>query len=228
MNQELMQKLYKEFPLLYGDRTKSMRETCMCWGIDTGDGWYKLIYDLSSKLEPLISKHYKDNIKLIGCSTCGCSREEHYGSGTSSPGKCLAVRRHNTKHIYARCGGWGSPAKLYYAVKQKIVNVINKISGLFYYKLSTCWCESFDPYIPRASQVKEKFGTLRFYMTCGTEEMDLLIDVAEAVSEITCEVCGLPGVLRNDYGWFRTLCDTCAVRKDGTKILPNDEFDEEP
>ena len=60
----------------------------------------------------------------------------------------------------------------------------------------------------RASQVKEKFGTLRFYMTCSPPEMERLIDEAEMVSAKTCEHCGAPGKLRHG-GWVLTLCDKC-------------------
>lgn len=60
----------------------------------------------------------------------------------------------------------------------------------------------------RAAQVKEKFGTLRFYMTAETDEMDKLIEEAEKASAVTCEYCGQPGKLRTK-GWLFTLCDKC-------------------
>lgn len=58
---------------------------------------------------------------------------------------------------------------------------------------------------PAAAQVKEKFGTLRFYMTTETEEMTDLIIVAENDSAVTCEECGKDGRLR-EGGWLLTLC----------------------
>lgn len=63
-------------------------------------------------------------------------------------------------------------------------------------------------YFPCASQVKEKYGTLRFYTTYETEEMSQLISIAERKSAITCETCGKLGK-RNNYGWVTTLCDEC-------------------
>lgn len=60
-----------------------------------------------------------------------------------------------------------------------------------------------------ASQVKEKFGTLRFYLRGGaTDEVWDLIDEAEKKSEKICEVCGKPGSLRGK-SWVQTLCDEC-------------------
>jgi hypothetical protein len=43
------------------------------------------------------------------------------------------------------------------------------------------------------TNIKEKFGALRFYMTQHTTEMDRVISHAEGQSIHTCEVCGLPG-----------------------------------
>lgn len=58
-----------------------------------------------------------------------------------------------------------------------------------------------------ASQVKEKYGTLRFYMHSSTDEMDKFITEAEHNSAEICEVCGAPGKLRAKYGWFYTSCE---------------------
>lgn len=51
---EFEAKLVKEFPNLYANMYGDMRHTCMSWGIDSGPGWYDLIYDLSSNLEKII------------------------------------------------------------------------------------------------------------------------------------------------------------------------------
>lgn len=61
---------------------------------------------------------------------------------------------------------------------------------------------------PRASQIKEKFGTLRFYLSHGTDEMFKIADEAERKSEVTCEDCGKKGRIRKG-GWLRTLCNGC-------------------
>lgn len=56
------------------------------------------------------------------------------------------------------------------------------------------------------AQVKEKFGTLRFYMTYENDAISAAISVAESISHKTCETCGKPGTLRQG-GWLLTLCD---------------------
>lgn len=65
-----------------------------------------------------------------------------------------------------------------------------------------------DPKPPRAFQVKEKFGTLSFYMShIATDEMREVIDEAEQKCHKTCETCGRPGKLRNNKRWQQTLCE---------------------
>lgn len=126
MKDELDRQLCEAFPLLYRDRHASMQETCMCWGLDVGDGWYDIILRLSEKLEKMIA---------------ACPEDPDYGR-------------------------------------------------------------------PCASQVKEKFGGLRFYMTSSTDEMEAAIDFAEGEADVTCEICGEPGTI-GGKGWLSCLCEKC-------------------
>jgi len=68
--------------------------------------------------------------------------------------------------------------------------------------------KGFELEHPRAVQVKEKFGGLRFYMSTETEEMSKVIAEAEKTAWKTCEFCGDPGILRRG-NWIRTLCEGC-------------------
>lgn len=78
-------------------------------------------------------------------------------------------------------------------------------------------------------QVKEKFGTLRYYYGSDKdyelqEIMDAVVGEAETLSSKTCEVCGNSSVMSNSDrgikydptavikssgGWFKTICDSC-------------------
>ena len=58
-----------------------------------------------------------------------------------------------------------------------------------------------------ADQVKEKFGTLRFYYHGGDSKVDGMVRMAESMSACMCEECGAPGT-QTQGGWIRTLCDT--------------------
>jgi len=60
-----------------------------------------------------------------------------------------------------------------------------------------------------AIQVKEKFGTLRFYYSGGDAVVDGIERMAESMSAVMGETCGAPGVTRGG-GLIQTLCDTHA------------------
>ena len=73
------------------------------------------------------------------------------------------------------------------------------------------------------SQIKEKFGGLRFYIGCGNDAIFDAIDRAEHKSYTICEECGKPGVLRSG-GWLRTLCDEHSEGR--SKFDIKDQFSE--
>lgn len=59
-------------------------------------------------------------------------------------------------------------------------------------------------------QVKEKYGTLRFYMSCENDEISGLIADAEALSSQTCCLCGELGRMHgNGYTRYEVKCDKC-------------------
>lgn len=128
MNKENTEKLFNDFPSLYRSKNDPETKTLMGWGFSCDDGWFDLIYDLSSKLE-----------------------------------RCITELSEN--------------------------------------KIEDCY----------AFQVKEKFGSLRFYMSNETKEMSDFIREAETKSSYTCEACGSSKgqTSRSATGWIRTLCSEC-------------------
>lgn len=56
------------------------------------------------------------------------------------------------------------------------------------------------------AQVKEKFGSLRFYINHGNDEIFRLIDEAEAATEAVCIVCGEPATTTS-AGWYTHRCE---------------------
>lgn len=57
-----------------------------------------------------------------------------------------------------------------------------------------------------ATQVKEKFGSLRFYYEGGDDNVQGKVSFAERISSMTCEKCGLPGTIEGG-GWLVALCE---------------------
>ena len=64
-----------------------------------------------------------------------------------------------------------------------------------------------------AEQVKEKFGTLRFYTSGGDRLIDGMIWLAESMSGRLCDQCGSPATT-NRTGWLMTRCDVHMPEKE--------------
>ena len=85
MKAALEKKLYKKYPKIFADRNKSPQETCMCWGIETGDGWYDLIHMLCDLIHwdieqngypELEAVQVKEKFGLMRFYTTGVHKEE--------------------------------------------------------------------------------------------------------------------------------------------------------
>lgn len=50
MTPEKDKALCEKYPSIFRDRHGNIRETCMCWGLEIGDGWHEIIEGLCAKL----------------------------------------------------------------------------------------------------------------------------------------------------------------------------------
>lgn len=61
------------------------------------------------------------------------------------------------------------------------------------------------------TQIKEKFGGLRFYFDGGDSEIYELTRFAEELSYKTCEYCGSNQDIFRSKGWITTACFKCVT-----------------
>ena len=66
-----------------------------------------------------------------------------------------------------------------------------------------------------ASEVKEKYALLSFYVNGTTEEVFDVIMKHEVMSGRICETCGELGKVYCDNGWYRTMCAKCHKERFG-------------
>lgn len=76
-----------------------------------------------------------------------------------------------------------------------------------------------------ATQIKEKFGTLRFYYQGGDDYCDGVISMAESMTSTTCEQCGNVGKM-NGGGWLSVMCTPCR-EKTGSTYMGDEDGDED-
>jgi hypothetical protein len=69
----------------------------------------------------------------------------------------------------------------------------------------------------RISQIKEKFGSLRWYDNGGTKNIHNIIDKYEDLSYKTCINCGKPAT-KISQGWISPYCDDCIGDRIYTEI----------
>jgi len=185
MRKELDELLCARYPKIFRDRNAPANETCMCWGFDCGDGWFNIIDQLCANIQRHIDhpiETNEHNRKYLAMVTA--AREGDY---------TLFDEYYNNSFY-----------KKEWLEKRKVEILTEEIPA---------WYSSVKEEIPQvvAMQVKEKFGTLRFYYNGGDDFIHGLETMADAMSAVTCEECGNPGVLRRG-GWIRTLCDNHAEK----------------
>lgn len=99
----------------------------------------------------------------------------------------------------------------------KIVGNIGFEHGKGWYHLIDLLCKKLQwdtdmngqPQV-EATQVKEKFGGLRFYTGPTTDRQDSMIEFAESLSYHVCERCGSTNRVKSTRGgWIQSLCQKC-------------------
>ena len=109
MDNKNTSKLIKRYPKLYKQFFLDMSKTCMCWGFQCDDGWYKLIDKLSNEITKI-----DPNIQAT------CVKEKFgtlrfYFEGAQDEKTCDKI--HNLLHNYdtissKTCEECGKPGKL--------------------------------------------------------------------------------------------------------------------
>ena len=92
-------------------------------------------------------------------------------------------------------------------------NILNQLMGNIQNHID--WQNRNGEVVPQVTvdQVKEKFGTLRFYYTGGDDYIRGMVALAESLSGVTCESCGNPSEVQNDGGWMRSICNACDEKR---------------
>ncbi len=139
MKLELENKLLEKYAKIFAQKDLPMNQTCMCWGLECGNGWYDLIDKLCGQLQFNTDNNNYPQVEAV--------------------------------------------------------------------------------------QVKEKYGSLRFYYNAILTNKDDkylerkygfiagLVSFAEYYSEFICEHCGSTENITQTKGWISTLCEKCMNKE---------------
>ena len=111
------------------------------------------------------------------------------------------------KHMQETCMCWG------FECGDGWFNILDQLMGNIQHHID--WKNRKEEIVAQVTldQVKEKFGTLRFYYSGGDDTIDGMVRMAESMSGVTCEECSAPAQTHGP-GWIRTICEPCETKRE--------------
>lgn len=194
MNIELTKKLWEKYPLIFQGRYKSIQESLIPFGFECGNGWYTLIDRLCSHLQWNTDNNNKDYVienKLLRFFIPKIDKLISY-----IPGRYNFKRKKQTNPLVI--------------LRHFLLGVLHDLKTKH---LKYIYIESNRYPQVIATQVKEKFGGLRFYER-GCNKDYPAISFAESLSYHICEKCGSTKNVGQTDGWIYTRCEECAKAED--------------
>ena len=190
MKQELDTLLCEKYPKMMVNRNKDMKETCMCWGFECGDGWFNILNQLMSQIQHHIDWKEKQRKWAMD---------------------------YNEMAAQAKAGNFDlfeETMKAQPNDEYKEKRLAEIVAGDF---------RQVPESIPQVTldQVKEKFGTLRFYYSGGDDYISGMVSLAESMTAVTCESCGN----RRGGGWVHTYCEPCEEKREAEYAKRTEEYE---
>jgi hypothetical protein len=194
MKLELDKLLCEKYPKMMVNRNKDMKETCMCWGFECGDGWFNILDQLMGNIQHHIDWKEKQRRWAM----------DYNEMATQAKAGNFELFELTTK---------AQPNDEY---KEKRLAEI--VAGDF---------REVPESIPQVTldQVKEKFGTLRFYYSGGDDYISGMVSLAESMTGVTCESCGNIGERRGG-GWVHTYCTPCEEAREIKRAKEMEEWEQ--
>lgn len=199
MKKELDELLCQRYPKIFRDRHADMRTTAMCWGFDISNGWFNIIDKMCRNMQGHIDGSRKNRARAL---------RYNRALKKAIAGDTMPLLKYNT---------FGTGMRSIEYAEQSVIQIMKKPE----FRIVPEACPQVI-----ATQVKEKFGTLRFYYYGGDEYCRGIESLAESMSAVTCEDCGNPGKLLTQ-GWFKTLCETHAKEQHYDWEIEDTEEDDE-
>jgi hypothetical protein len=156
-------------------------ETQLRWGFECGDGWFNILDQLMDSIQWHLQCDINNQQYTIQRNqTIAAAKEAAEQSDYS-------LVQDMFHHVF-------DPFEKEERIQEMLTSELDPVKPLLQQVV--------------VRQVKEKFGTLRFYYSGGDDTIDGMVQMAESMSSVTCECCGNPGEsAQND--WITTICKSC-------------------
>ena len=203
MKTELQEQLYKDYPDLFQESKLDMTQTCMCWGIECGDGWEPIIRNMCK----MISSRGTSYIRLRPIFPNADKLWMRLGMYAQPVLRWLERKLNLPSYklkfpeikMFEKFPGW----------EVRFTQIKEKFGTLrVYYDVYPRFTEEEASRFDRQSVAVsgERFSGYVEGVTC----------FAEYLSSKTCEKDGKEGNLTRS-GWWKTLCSDCAGESNSTK-----------
>ena len=217
MTKELQEKLYADFPEIFRQTKLDMRETCMCWGCECGDGWELIIRRLCEAITGISGPKYmprKTRPKLVDSVLILLAN------------KCRWFERVFKMKPHSLYNYRGITHVKHPGFRTEFAQVKEKFGTLRIYT-----DVRNKPFTEEIKDLGIPKKIVDEYYTRYRNELDGMFTLAEYFSEHTCETTGKPGKLYT-RGWYCVLCDELAkergyLKDDGTTADTEKEVQEE-
>jgi hypothetical protein len=183
MKDELEQELIKKYPKIFKDaRHPDAMVSAMHWGISVGDGWYHIIDNGCWLVQNHIDHTRKNRARALWYNRA--IRKALNGNFNSLRNTFLDKSGSMSK--------WQQDQYDIAAAKLEFKDVLEACPQVI------------------ATQVKEKFGDMRFYYDGGNSFTSGVIDMMESMTSTTCDNCGAVGA-KGGGGWISVKCAPCRI-----------------
>lgn len=116
MKKELQDKLFEKYPKLFKQKDLTVQQSCMPWGICTGNGWYNLLEGLCEEINQYLEWRKEDeNVTQVEFAQIkqkfGLLRVVHDGGDDTLNGyitALISMAERASSHICEICGNKGS------------------------------------------------------------------------------------------------------------------------
>lgn len=196
MNKELQEKLYKDFPEIFIEHTLDMSVTCMCWGLECGDGWEPLIRNMCGMLtrrsHNFVPKKeafpYQNKLQVWLHNKC--RKIERW---LKLPNETLYTSNFDR---YAAFPGFGV----------KFTQIKEKFGTLrVYHDVYPKFTQEEVAHLSKKRIAEEEVRFVGY--------VDGIIAYTEYMSSKTCQNDGTPGKLY-PMGWWHTVCLDCKKKQE--------------
>ncbi len=219
MTAERQTDFFVKYHNIFMNRNLPMTETCMCWGLDVGDGWYCLIDNMCRELTELE--------KDWDVSVIADQLKEKYGT----------LRFYHHIEYGKRWAVKENPVRRF--IERTLWKVIAKINRTVLPKINKDWWIPFPNLKTSTTYFDGKEYMKDMYRNCSRQlkktkavdnlddQLDWIVDRYEALSGEVCDQCGTYGTFENPItprqGWLvQTICKKCLDEDEKSQQKPID------